>query len=222
LLGGPGFSPIRPLIPTLFEPMGRSEPDQPLPLGVFSATTSPIAAAHDPLRSDLSVPPAPPVETGSVTAPPTPDARPVHVTQTPVHQTIEVHATTQHLYTDHRPAAAVSGRRTVESAVPPAEPVAAQHKPAVIVQPSAAPAGAAGSKTVTTVHHHETVLGRADVQREPRRRPRAAEPDVHISIGRVEIRAGQDGKAARQRADSRKSPRLSLEDYLRGREADRR
>jgi hypothetical protein len=220
LLGGPEFTAIRPMIPTLFEPVRRRVPDEPLPLGVFSDTTTPIAAAPDPVRSDPSVTPAHAVEIRSVTTPPTPGMRPVHVARPPAQQTIEVNATTQHLHTHHSATTVVDGRRSDDPIPPPAESVTVQHPPAAIVQaPGAAPAG---PKAAIDVHHHETVVAGVHVQREPRRRPHTAEPDVHISIGRVEIRTGRDGKAARERTDSRKSPQLSLDDYLRGREVDRR
>ncbi|HEV2777780.1 MAG TPA: hypothetical protein VGX25_00110, partial [Actinophytocola sp.] len=49
----------------------------------------------------------------------------------------------------------------------------------------------------------------------PRRAP-VAEPTVHISIGRVEVRAtAEPGAPSRAPASGR--PRLSLDDYLRGR-----
>jgi len=56
------------------------------------------------------------------------------------------------------------------------------------------------------------------------RAPRAAEPDVRISIGRVEIKAAPAPAPAHGQnpVQGPKRPQLSLDDYLRARGADRR
>ncbi|MEU1598353.1 hypothetical protein ABZ468_37435 [Streptomyces sp. NPDC005708] len=234
--------PIRPLIGSLFEPQQLRQPEEePLPMGDVTGHNAPPwpVGAPEALRSAASagpetvtrqpespigrvaghevVPPAPrpaPARLDVGDEPPTPrkrdtadigDVAPVRpqgaeivplAAHRPLGQPTETSAVEPQ--GDHRPA--VVTRRDVDAATKPVRehPVRPLH---TVVRPAVAIPGAPWPAS---------------------RRERAAEPSVHITIGRVEVKATQETSAP-QRKQSDRRPAMSLDDYLRTRSGgDRR
>jgi hypothetical protein len=71
----------------------------------------------------------------------------------------------------------------------------------------------------TPMTEHDRFHGRTNAfqQAFAQQRDRLREPDVHISIGRVEIKAAAPTTAPARRADSARRPQLTLDDYLKSR-----
>jgi hypothetical protein len=228
--------PIRPLIGSLFEPQQPRQPtEEPLPMGDVTdhnAPPWPVGAAEAP-RSAASagpetaarqpesptgrvaghevVPPAhrpaparldlgdePPTRRKRDTAdigeaalvrPQGAEIAPLAASWTPG-QPAETNAVEPQ--DDHRPAAVT--RRDVDAATKPVRehPVQPLH---TVVRPAVATPGA---------------------PRPASRRERAAEPSVHITIGRVEVKATQETSAPPRKQPNRR-PAMSLDDYLRTR-----
>ncbi|MGI5518747.1 hypothetical protein [Streptomyces sp. CA-106131] len=234
--------PIRPLIGSLFEPQQPRQPEEePLPMGDVTGHNAPpwpVGAPEAP-RSAASagpetvtrqpespigrgaghevVPPAPrpaPARLDVGDEPPTPrkrdtadigDVAPVRpqgaeivplAAPRPLGQPTETSAVEPQ--GDHRPA--VATRRDVDAATKPVRehPVRPLH---TVVRPAVAIPGAPWPAS---------------------RRERAAEPSVHITIGRVEVKATQETSTP-QRKQPERRPAMSLDDYLRTRSGgDRR
>jgi hypothetical protein len=213
LLGRSAVPTIRPLIPTLFEPVGARQAEDPLPPGVIT-TAAPQSDDHrrepGPQSPGPAVGPAP----GAIGTPG--PARPAF----DVYQESVLRVETHHH--EHTTAAAPVGpaapaaprinsvppaagqaplRRTHTAKVPESQPIP------TLMTPSPAPAHATGPRTPAPPPI-------------PTRRDRRHEPDVHISIGRVEITAEPATARPPQRSAGSRAPRLSLDDYLRDRGAD--
>ncbi len=237
LLGrpGPAAPPIRPVIASLFEPRrGRPAVDAALPMG--EVTDSP--------QETLAVPAAAPVVTRPPSAPrlapalparePEPPAPREHGTPSAPEQrapredgTFAVdapaaaHPVTVEVVlpeparlpaapartTPERPA---KTRRGARAAAPSLEDQPAPESLPAEAEPVRAhpvrPAPAAAREPVDVPKPTRPVS----------RRTPAAEPAVHISIGRVEVKAAAP-PAPPARTESRRRPAVSLDDYLRDR-----
>lgn len=238
LLGRAGSPPVRPIVPTLFEPVAPLRTSAVPPMGTFSES--------DPPREPL---PAPPQAPGPGTVPGT--AAVVHESRETHERRVEipvphkesrpqptpgpVRETIRESPAEHADPDAPS--ITVTSVTAPAVPLVA---PPVAPAPAAIPTVAsavippAASKTTPPtvapptaeqVRAHPVTRARprpaaAEPPRPPkvRRRPEPAEPDVHISIGRVEIKAvPAPAPATPPRPGRSRLPVLGLDEYLKER-----
>ncbi|MFE0022447.1 hypothetical protein [Amycolatopsis sp. NPDC059021] len=246
LLGNAGGATIRPLLPTLFEPVTAREPEPLPPMGAVTVdrphrtdkpeTAVPARHQDTPLPSVTSLPhketstPAAPRREPRVVPTPSPAAG---LPVTSVESTVDGHPVVPPGRVPEMPAAVVA--RTVSREVPvpfrhtetrtvpvttremaePPEPVS---YPVVVpgradaVEPEQAERPSAGRPAVPARRSRKTAP--AARHAEP-----AAEPVVHISIGRVEVKAAADpGKnTAPKRKETPKQPVLGLADYLRER-----
>ncbi|RJO70867.1 hypothetical protein D5S18_27170 [Nocardia panacis] len=230
LLGRGRIAGIRPLIPTLFEPLSARGGDMELPMGQFTDTGHDSAEVGvDPARPDqraesLRVQSGSPVSQAvhlavsglpGLSAPGRPrparsglpgSASAVSVpttTNSSESNTIEVSSA---MYTVESVVEAVEFARTLVERTSSAQTIV-EHAPVLDSARTTAPRSA-----------DPTPPGPIS------RRARAArgagvEPEVRISIGRVEIRSAASGSEPTRRAEAPKRPQVSLEDYLRERDA---
>ncbi|ATY09817.1 hypothetical protein CU254_04580 [Amycolatopsis sp. AA4] len=223
LLGRIDAPPIRPLVPTLFEPSSPVGAEPELPMGTFTETApKPGAAKETEHVREVSLPerveriqespvlrtesvervrevPMPVVESRTHT-----DRETVFNSERSTESLLEREVRTEH-----------SERETVSQPVPAAEPESFPEPPES--------SRAALERVVETVRAHP--VARPQPERIPpsqppplpiRRHNAPAEPDVHISIGRVEVTARPaPGPAPKPRQE--RKPLLSLDDYLRER-----
>jgi hypothetical protein len=224
LLGRTAGAPIRPLLPTLYEPLTRGDVDDALPMGVFTdapgtehATDSGAAAsrsAPEPTRALAAAPESPA---------PSPIAHKT-VVEAPRRTEQPPAASRQTAPTTSTPAAIPQGRVAAEpverrislerpdspgpqpSGLPPAAPPPAHR---------AVPAGPAPAPTA--INERPAQGPNVFQQRFVSTRDRIREPDVQISIGRVEIKASAPTAQAPRRADAPRRPQLTLDDYLKSR-----
>jgi hypothetical protein len=226
LLGRSALPAIRPLIPTLFEPLWSRDGDEPLPMGTFTETAA--SAVSEVRGGEGGVRPP----TSTAQPPAAPDRSPPQISAAVGQRLSVTRVETHHRHTRTGfpvavplPAAVIPPDVDVPAAAmppgaEPPRPLAAPEpdrphaaKPAAvsdIPQPTAR--RLAGSPVLSSRSVQPVVVRRQD-------RPR--DPDVHISIGRVEITAKSEGRP-RPRGESPKGPRLSLDDYLRDRGVDGR
>jgi hypothetical protein len=232
LLGEGDAPPIRPIVPSLFERASRAE--EPLPMGAVTDLHPQRTIAPEPRQVvvELPAPAAQPMACPAhaeapVAAPSVAEAaEPVHQVvpaapaaekgHPPVSQVRLPEAGTFELHRDRAPDAVVE-RGEVTSQRPPAAPAA--HPVAALPPVAAVPVAAApprahpvGSLTRQTVPEHPVSTS---IPVGARRAP-SAEPTVHISIGRVEVKASAQA-AAPKPAQRANQPVLSLDDYLRDR-----
>jgi hypothetical protein len=222
LLGRVEPPPIRPLIPTMFEPLTRRAVEAPLPMGQFSDTGADIAA--EPPGHHAIPAAAPPGQFDTpVPTPPEPSRPPATV----LHE-LHIHTRHDHSHrTDRLSAETQKGDVTVAAQRDPS-PVSteAPDGPATTYANHPAPHTVANHPASHTVSQPSPPPRKA-VPRGParvvaQRALRSAEPDVHISIGRVEITAAPPPATGPNPVRGAKRPQLSLDDYLRSRGADRR
>ncbi|MCM6776641.1 hypothetical protein NDR87_22845 [Nocardia sp. CDC159] len=207
LLGRATGAAIRPMIPTLFEPLARRRAGEPLVLGTVTDT------AHGENSGGAAEPICPPAA----------QSHPIRILQA----------------REPRPTVgALPPERQPSSAVPVAapEPVTQSRsgEPPVTVPVVEPPMPSEPAhRSATSVVAHTKLVHRQSVPvyepaavppASPSRRATASragrppEPEVRISIGRVEIRAAAPAAEPTRRTDPPKRPRLSLDDYLRGRD----
>lgn len=224
LLGRSEVPPIRPLIPTLFEPVRHEDPDDALPLGGYTDTAAavsdpgPVHHADRTPSTRVAEPPAVPAASRPVST--TSIER--HVTDRRIeahhHHTRNAQPDTPSMSTVESPAAV-----DVPATAAPSDPV---RVPAPL-QTDRAIAKAIAAQTLPEGSRTEAPTGPA-LAAHPvwpvttRSQARPPVPDVHISIGRVEITARTPEKPPRARVESPRGPRLSLEDYLRDRAGEGR
>ncbi|WP_409466619.1 hypothetical protein [Amycolatopsis sp. GA6-003] len=235
LLGRIDAPPIRPLVPTLFEPASPVGAEPELPMGTFTATVpKPLAAKETEHVREMSlrerverIRETPGLRTESVE----------HIREDPMPVPGEPGMTTHErvvesrTHTD-RESAGFSSERVAESLLE-REVRTEQLERETVPQPvraaeaQASPELPPGSppveleRVVETVRAHPVARQRPDRPPPPqpmliRRHNAPAEPEVHISIGRVEVTARPAPTSAPKPQKERK-PLLSLDDYLRGR-----
>jgi hypothetical protein len=223
LLGRSGLAPIRPLLPTLFEPATRGDVDEPLPMGVFTNSPAAGAPAEPGAHQDWVSPeqaPLPASTPMSSSAPLRPPLAAVNRVETaPVTDHPQVVRATSHREQAHpsQPAAIAAHQRAVT--VHPDRPP----PPAVLSTPPTPSTGWPDHPVVqqspAVNRRHTTGHPRSLPQPVARSSQQDREPDVHISIGRVEIKATPPAAAPPRRQDTRRRPQLTLDDYLRSRES---
>lgn len=221
LLGRSAPALIRPLLPTLFEPSSRGDVDEPLPLGTFTASPE---RAHDTEPAGavgLLVPhPEPPAERATPNArqeqmAPAPERRPTEFPGVPRHQGPDpVRAPSPPVRHGARQTASEGRSRmdpepTRRVAVPTSPP---ESSPGLPTEP---PARRPAPPVVIERSSHRTSVFERNVVASHQR---ASEPDVHISIGRVEITAPAPPPTVSRRTDLRRRPQLTLDEYLKSRE----
>ncbi len=223
LLGRSPCAPIRPLLPTLYEPVAFGAADEPLPMGSFTDSAGSEHATGTAAAEELSVP-EPPRALLTAAGPPSavhpatisPAARgaanePPHAAPRGPAPALSPPATPP-----HQMAAGPLVRRPSREHPRPPGPSSAATSPAE--EPAVRRSvGDVPSRIPTTAH--ERVLARPNALQQDfvRERDRAREPDVHISIGRVEIKAAVTAASPARRADSSRRPQLTLDDYLKSR-----
>lgn len=221
LLGRSEHPSIRPALPTLFEPSRGDDPDD-LPFGVFSsAPDAEVAAPTEgaaPAQARLPTPPMP-----ALPAPPPTvniDAATSNVDAAvspppPARDTREtVHSSTvceRSLITSHTETSLLVDRREVVSMPMPVPP--SPMTPSQLHGEPGPPQHRAPARVPSTA--------RVDIPQQRPAKPRRTrrDPDVHVTIGRVEIKAAPSTSSGPQRnpAGGRR-PKVSLEDYLKARE----
>ncbi|MEV7037721.1 hypothetical protein [Amycolatopsis sp. NPDC051061] len=238
LLGRTGAAapPIRPVVASLFEPRrARAAVDAALPMGevtdspqetfelpaaapvVTQPPSAPRLASEVPWREPE--PPAPredeapiaqerpaPREDGTLTVDAPAAAHPVTV-EVVLPEPARLPAAPART-TPERPAKTRQGGRAAapsleDESAPPSFPAEAEPVRAHPVRP----APAAAREPVDVPKPSRPVSRRAP----------AAEPTVHISIGRVEVKAAPQPAPRPARAESPRRPAVSLDDYLRNR-----
>lgn len=221
LLGRSTLPPVRPLLPTLFEPTRRDDTED-LPPG---RCTSAAAVDRAPARDDG-------VRHEETRAP---EAGPDRLSAPSVIQMlVEAHDG------DPVPPVWVESREIVNSTLirdnsvrttthekTIARPVVERDTPAVVVaipEPRAVQPIVRGRADIPSPPR---TVARMPVPRtvEPSRREAVSarraqrDPDVHVTIGRIEITAAPPQQVRAPRGDTgARPPRISLEDYLRARE----
>lgn len=212
LLGRTGFPGIAPAIPTLFEPLSTPRSEDPLPSGVFTtSTSSPDVAATRPV-----VPSSVPVVAHAPQPQPIAPSVPTLAASAPL--AVAAHA--MRVETERHIEATVDRLRDPVAAVRELSTTLVREQVSV---PAACPTPVATTETLTNRVHTQHVSQKpseAPTRSRPPIRQRVGavrEPDVHITIGRVEITATPPAAAPKQRADASKRPILSLDDYLRDR-----
>ncbi|HEY3709923.1 MAG TPA: hypothetical protein VGL64_11145 [Amycolatopsis sp.] len=234
LLGRPGAAPIRPVVPTLFEPAAPLRTPPVLPMGTFSESGSPgeptVPRVAGPAPVPVVVPVPVPVvresretherherhETHEVrvepAAPQWPPGRLSRETVREVPQERDDAVTLPAPVSSTPISSAMGAVAAVPVAVAPAAFPAVPSTPAAPLTPPSEPVRAfpvarprpGGALTVPP--------------RPPmaRRQTGQAGPDVHISIGRVEIKA-VPGPAPAPRSERPRRPVLGLDEYLKER-----
>jgi len=224
LLGRSALAPIRPLLPTLFEPSARGDTDDALPMETFTTsperghdaepasvvqlfapqpTQAPSAepatpAAHEAQTASAAVQnrtESPPVPSRHRAAPTSPHSEPV-----PRHRATAAPVDTRTRMDPEPP-------RRVAVAASPAAPLPGRASESPGQRPTP-PAGVDRSAQRPKIFQQNVV----------RSLERAREPDVHISIGRVEITAAPPSTPPPRRVDATRRPQLTLDDYLKSRE----
>ncbi|MFF0148744.1 hypothetical protein ATK36_5933 [Amycolatopsis sulphurea] len=229
LLGRTGSPPVRPIVPTLFEPVAPLRTSAVLPMGTFSESDPP----HEPPAPF----PAPRPGTVPGTATVFHESRETHETRVdipaphkesrpqPQPQPEPVREIIRERLEEHTDPAAPS--ITVTSVTAPAVPVVAPPAAPAVIPPAASEATppTVAPPTAEPVYAHPVTRARprpvaAEPPRPPkvRRRPEPTEPDVHISIGRVEIKAvPAPAPATPPRPGRSRLPVLGLDEYLKER-----
>ncbi|GAA4005691.1 hypothetical protein GCM10022247_29120 [Allokutzneria multivorans] len=230
LLGDGAELAVRPLLPSLFDPVPAPEPSEPFepfaePVARQSLQPEPRVAAAEPevvvrepkaeqpVRPQPSAPPRaalPEVPKREAAQPKSP-RRTVQETPLPEPKAVVPRRAPEVLATrSPEPLAPVKSTRGKPVAAKPQEiPVVQQVEKTVVRQ---------GVNTVIPVIAPITPVLPAARPQSPvvPRRAKAVEQTVHITIGRVEVKAPSD-KAPERRAAPRRQPTTSLEDYLRSR-----
>jgi hypothetical protein len=239
LLGRSGAPPIRPVVPTLFEPPAPVRAEPPLPAGTFTDSGfDPQRTIERPVAEPVAVP-LPPADPGG----PVPAAA-LSVPASPAHPMSERNRSLPVAGAAAAPASAAPGflvEHRVER-VHAVHPVPAATREAAPVAAALSPLPAPGGKPVPAAHprppepiHPVTERSRAHpvhrialarpamppVSPAGTRRAAATEPEVHVSIGRVEVKATAE-PAPRKHREQGRPPALSLNDYLRERAGDDR
>ncbi|RJQ84794.1 hypothetical protein [Amycolatopsis panacis] len=234
LLGRTGSPPVRPIVPTLFEPVAPLRTSAVPPMGTFSES--------DPPREPPVPPPAPEPRTVPGTAAVFHESRETHETRVeiplpfkesqPQSRPGSAREIIREEHTDpDAPSVTVTSvtAAAVPVVVPPVVPAAipAVAPPPAVVPPSASEATpqTVAPPTAGPVRAHPVTRARPrpaapEPPRPPtlRRRPEPAEPDVHISIGRVEIKAvPAPAPATPPRPGRSRLPVLGLDEYLKER-----
>jgi hypothetical protein len=221
MLGRSAGSAIRPLLPTLYEPITRGGVDESLPMGTFTSTghpldTEPAAVEQLSVPTPVYVMPAAPQLraptqiAASVAAAPSRPIEPAPVAAP--HPVVPAKTAVPSAPPPRRPADPVEARARVEQPSPSGPPAApAPSAPPPVQRPTVTPTGP------TTEHDRFRGRTKAFQQALVQQRDRVREPDVHISIGRVEIKAARPTSAPARRADSARRPQLTLDDYLKSR-----
>ncbi|MBF6336860.1 hypothetical protein IU450_13315 [Nocardia abscessus] len=225
LLGRGGTAAIRPLIPALFEPLPVRRGDEPLEMGTFTDTSrdEPVGAATESVGAPGRDPR--PVRVVEMREPlPADRPRPIRVIEHELRpderppRTVEQvrpglarpvttrEPTTQPQSREQPPPHTPLDAPTVPSPPRPSETVPAVHAKPRRNQPVSSPAPLAASAAPVTRRAAATRAGRAP------------EPEVRISIGRVEIRSVAAATEPTRRSDPPRRPNLSLDDYLRDRD----
>ncbi|OBC00012.1 hypothetical protein A5784_20965 [Mycobacterium sp. 852013-50091_SCH5140682] len=223
VLGRSAGAVIRPLLPTLYEPMIRSRVEEPLPMGTFTDavdhrtdTESSVVQGLPEIAPPVTVPAAPHAAPPqpAVAIPLTPPGQAEPLPTAAPHQStsvVSVSPASPHLrrsavpvdrrapHEDSRAAGPVPGPSAVaeSSSVQPAQPA----RPAVPAAPEGRFRERPNAFQQTFVHE----------------RDRVREPDVHISIGRVEIKAAMPAAQPQRRVEPGRRPQLTLDDYLKSR-----
>lgn len=244
LLGRSELASIRPLLPTLFEPMPRGDVDEQLPIEAFTNlpadTSAELSAPQEAAPGTFTNPPA---------AGPTPEPNSFQ-NFVPREQTL-LSASTPRPGAPLRAPLVVPNRDEAEPA--PCQPDViraetdrgrAQHHHSVTPQTSSRVVTEQSDLQNPPVNTSTSPMSPAPqiglprapmVPETPRRRaaepaggsPHAAvrsrdrsrEPDVHISIGRVEIKASPPAAVPQRPKKTQKRPQLTLDDYLKSRES---
>lgn len=225
LLGRDDAPAIRPLIPSLFETFPEVPVADSLPMGTFSDTGGPMntspaaaesmgtqpdrapvsvvtaAAEHRmvgtrPSRSAMASPPMPdrtPLLSGERSARPDPAVVPRN---SPEEQRKIASTAPPMLDAPHREAP--------EHPAPNPDPVAVKQDSSSLPRPETVPA-----------RSHPVSHSSVPLPPPPARTSR--EPDVHISIGRVEVRATPAPQPSERKSATANRLRLTLDDYLRAR-----
>ncbi len=221
MLGRSAGSVIRPLLPTLYEPITRGT-DEPLPLGVFTESAGQSADAEPTAVDGLSAPqldyaaqetpelPAP--SQNAVSAPAAPQRRVEHPREAAPHPASPTSSAALAAPPHRSPADPLDSRARREQ---PELPGPSAPGPAVMPTP-------AHRTSVTppvSVATHESFIERPSAFQQAfvQERARTREPDVHISIGRVEIKTAAPTAPPPRRVDSARRPQLTLDDYLKSR-----
>ncbi|MGH3796779.1 MAG: hypothetical protein ACRDSP_18030 [Pseudonocardiaceae bacterium] len=230
LLGRSGAPPIRPVVPSLFEPFAPAVAEPPLPMGTVSESAHDPQGhdrqGHDPQGTVSSTQAGPPMATPALSASTVPSFVPP--AGAPIESPLPMGAFSDSARGPHRvavpsssdPAVPVTARASAAHPPPPriepirdiAETVARQLGVPVehrVTASRTAVAAPRGGHPVAPRYQPVTSPARAAARREA-----AAGPDVHISIGRVEVRAVAE-PVAPPRKEQRTQPVLSLDDYLR-------
>ncbi|MFD2468078.1 hypothetical protein [Amycolatopsis silviterrae] len=250
LLGRVDAPPIRPLVPTLFEPASPVGAEPDLPMGTFTeAEPKPVAGKEvervrevlGPERveqvRDVSVPLPGKVESVRETV--LPQAKLVeHVHEVPLpapkpgdpaavvrESVVESRTHTEHAAVSHTERVTERSLERETRTEQLRRDVVAVPRPADAPAPQTTPAPT-GSAPVARAYPVEPVRAHPVARAEPappppqalvvRRRKPPAEPDVHISIGRVEVTA-RPAPAPVAKPRPERKPLLSLDDYLRER-----
>lgn len=230
LLGRPGAAAIRPVVPTLFEPAAPLRTPPVLPMGTFSESGAP---------GEPAVPSVP----RAVSPTPGPVAVPVSEPAPFVHESRETHERYETHEVRVEPAAPrrLPGRLSRETVreipqerddvVTPPAPISLTTSTVAAVPVAVAPAAAvpAAPLAPTSELVRAFPVARSRPGETPtlparpptaRRQTEPAGPDVHISIGRVEIKA-VPGPAPAPRPERPRRPVLGLDEYLKERGGDR-
>ncbi|WP_426700934.1 hypothetical protein ACPPVV_16385 [Rhodanobacter sp. Col0626] len=226
---------LEPRLPSLFEPLQRA-PIMPPPSGDADAqrphrvATPPIIATPSPRASSMSAPDAPraatapiertaaPAVSGDAASKPTGVVQPAAIVAAQPSRAVDDRSVTSATITPHpREAAAPMPVQPRQTRVAPSQPdAAAQPRAAVgallpLPSPGIATSRAAEPSTRST--HAAATRSRAATSE--RTRTESSEPVVHVSIGRLEVRAAPAAAAPLRR---REGPQPgSLDDYLRQR-----
>ncbi|WP_328609089.1 hypothetical protein OG943_08190 [Amycolatopsis sp. NBC_00345] len=231
LLGRPGAAPIRPVVPMLFEPAAPLRTPPALPMGTFSESGppgEPVAPPDGPSPVPIVVPAAEPAtfvresrETHETrvepAAPQRPPGRLVRETVREVPQERDDPVALPVTIGTAAPVVAVPVAMAPAAVAPRAAELPAAAPMAVT------PAAVASTTASEPVRAHPVTRARpgpapAGPPRPPmaRRAAEPAGPDVHISIGRVEIKA-VPGPAPAPRPERHRRPVLGLDEYLKER-----
>lgn len=234
LLGRPGAVPIRPVVPMLFEPVAPLRTPPALPMGTFSESGppgEPVAPRDGPSPVPIVVPVAEPVtfvresrETHETRVEPAaPQRQPGRLVRETVREVPQERDDPVALPVPIGTAAPV----VAAPAAPAAKALRAAELPAAAstaaTSTAAAPTAVAATTASEPVRAHPVTRARpgpapAGPPRPPmaRRAAEPAGPDVHISIGRVEIKA-VPGPAPAPRPERHRRPVLGLDEYLKER-----
>ncbi|WP_033290354.1 hypothetical protein [Amycolatopsis jejuensis] len=202
LLGHGDAPPIRPMVPTLFEPVTPVE--SPLPMGTFTTSRPVEIPAAPPPVVEHPTDPVSRVDTERLST----VAREINTELRTEAERVIVESTMDHATETifDREVRAETHRQDVVTAPVPTELKAPADNSTVVTE---------NTTTVTAYPVEHTEQREMPVPPVVTRRDKPAPPpDVHISIGRVEIKART---APEPRPAPKRKPLLSLDDYLRER-----